>query len=190
MNFNSQITGFIFNVQRFSLHDGPGIRTTVFFKGCPLHCLWCHNPESIDFDMEIGWEPRRCVLCGACIEACPAKCHHVDEKGLHVFDRQTCTQCGRCAKVCMSQALTVVGHRRTANDILNEVLKDRRYYQRSGGGITLSGGEPSAQSVFAMELLKLAKNENLHTCVETCGQTSFRILQDMASFTDLFLYDI
>ncbi|VGO13989.1 Benzylsuccinate synthase activating enzyme [Pontiella desulfatans] len=191
MGDNPQSAGTVFDVQRFSLHDGPGIRTTVFLKGCPLRCLWCHNPESIDFRPEIGWRPEHCTGCGACIEACPEGCHQLSqEDSHHRFDRADCTRCGRCAEACAFGALTRIGKRMGVDEVMTEVLKDRAYYKTSGGGLTLSGGEPLAQPEFAEALLSAARSEGIHTAVETSGQVRFQTLENMVELTDLFLFDL
>ncbi|VGO19594.1 glycyl-radical enzyme activating protein [Pontiella sulfatireligans] len=191
MNNNPQRVGTVLDIQRFSLHDGPGIRTTVFLKGCPLRCLWCHNPESMDFRPEIGWHTERCTGCGACIEACPEGCHQLSKEGqLHRFDRAACTRCERCVEACAFDALRLIGKRMNVDDVMAEVLKDLAYYTRSGGGLTLSGGEPLAQPEFAEALLSAARFEGIHTAVETAGQVSFQTLENIVELTDLFLFDL
>jgi pyruvate formate lyase activating enzyme len=183
-----QVSGFIFNIQRFSLHDGPGIRTTVFLKGCFLDCAWCHNPESGDGEPEIAYYADKCVLCGACAAVCPEKLHRIHDAA-HTFIRSGCTRCGVCAEACVAGALSLIGRKITAGEALEEVKKDEAFYANSGGGMTISGGEPFYQSGFTLALLRLARQNGLHTCVETCGATSFDILREAAAVTDLFLYD-
>jgi pyruvate formate lyase activating enzyme len=183
-----EVTGIIFDIQRFSLHDGPGIRTNVFLKGCFLDCLWCHNPESKDPGPEIAFYPDKCILCGACAAACPLKLHRFREAG-HKFIRQGCTRCGACAKACVSGALALIGRSITAGEALEEVKKDEPFYRNSGGGMTISGGEPFYQTGFTLALLRLAKQSGLHTCVETSGAASFESLKEAAAAADLFLYD-
>ncbi|MGE5557507.1 MAG: glycyl-radical enzyme activating protein [Bacillota bacterium] len=181
-------TGIIFDIARCSLYDGPGIRTTVFFKGCPLRCLWCHNPESQDPHPELSYLKDKCVLCGACAAACPEKVHRF-EQGRHRLERGKCRVCGLCSKACVYDALQVVGREQGSDSILAEVLKDKEYYQQSGGGITLSGGEPMMQFECAMELLKLAGSQGIHTCLETCGIAKREQYEAILPFVDLFLYD-
>lgn len=179
--------GIIFDISRFCVHDGPGIRTTVFLKGCPLRCAWCHNPESQKMSPEIMLAPERCAGCGACVNACAAGLHRLGDG--HIYDRAACTGCGLCAAVCPTEALRIAGRRSTAADIMKEVLRDRAFYEESGGGITVSGGEPMMQPDFLQELLLLARQEGVHTCVETCGHAPEAAFRKIAPLVDLFLYD-
>ncbi len=180
--------GQIFDVQRCSLHDGPGIRTTVFLKGCPLRCLWCHNPESQASGPELLYTADRCAACGACVAVCPAGAHTVDASGHH-FDRARCTACGACVEACLHGALERTGRTVTVEAVLDEVERDRPFYEHSGGGMTLSGGEPLAQPAFSEALLAGAHARGLHTCVETSGLGSADALRRLAVHTDLFLLD-
>lgn len=180
--------GNIFHIQRFSLYDGPGVRTVVFLKGCPLRCLWCHNPEGLSTKQQIQFNPSKCIGCMDCVNACPKECH-TRENGRHIYNREHCTVCGQCAAQCCSDALSISGMKMSAEEVMSQVLKDRSVYSESDGGLTLSGGEPFAQPEFALSLLRLAKEHNLHTCVETSGYTSADILTEVAKYTDLFLYD-
>ncbi len=182
-------TGMVFDIQKFSVHDGPGIRTTIFMKGCPLRCLWCHNPESWHAKPELLFDLGKCTSCGRCIPACPNGCHKI-ENGKHIFDRSTCTTCGICAKACFSEALELCGEVRSAEDVIAEVMKDKLFYDNSGGGMTLSGGEPMAQFEFTKELLKLGKENGLHICIETCGFAQKKQYEEILPFIDLFLFDI
>ncbi|NMB16046.1 MAG: glycyl-radical enzyme activating protein, partial [Firmicutes bacterium] len=146
-------SGIIFDIQRFCIHDGPGIRTLVFLKGCPLHCPWCSNPESQGFGPELLFHPEKCIGCLACIRACPEKAITVNQKGQLVFDRALCTNCGRCCQDCYAEARIMKGQRYTVEEVINGVLKDDAFYADSGGGITIGGGEPLAQIKFAAAIL-------------------------------------
>ena len=181
------MTGNILNVQRFCTHDGPGIRTTVFLKGCPLHCAWCHNPESQARQAEILYNEERCANCLRCVTACPGGRHRVAE-GKHIFDREGCVACGKCMSP-LCGALELFGKPATAEEILEEVLRDKPFYDNSGGGLTLSGGEPLYQPEFCLDLLQKAKANGLHVCVETCGLTTPEMLEKVAPLVDIFLFD-
>ena len=166
--------GIVFQIQRFSLYDGPGIRTVVFLKGCPLRCIWCHNPEGICTEPQIMYNPAQCIGCGTCAGVCPQGCHLMRSGG-HLFARDQCISCGKCAEACFSRALSVVGKRMSADEVMEEVLRDLPFYRESGGGLTLSGGEPFMQPGFALALLKSAKEHGIFTCVETSGETSEQV---------------
>lgn len=180
------MVGTIFNVQRFCVNDGPGIRTTVFFKGCPLNCLWCHNPESKIRAPQIMFDASSCVSCGRCVNVCS---NHRIWDSAHIYLRENCTVCGKCIDVCFSSALNKAGYGIESADVLQEVLRDNAFYKNSGGGITLSGGEPMAQPKFALEILKSAKENGLHTCMETCGYSSAENFKAVAPYVDIFLFD-
>ena len=182
------VTGIIFNIQRFCTQDGPGIRTTVFLKGCPLRCAWCHNPESHRIAPEVLFSPEKCIGCGDCAAACEKQLHRMTE-GLHGFDRHGCGGCGRCAEACCTGALELCGHTVTPQEALATVLRDREFYKNTGGGMTLSGGEPLAQADFTLELLKEAKKEGLHICMETCGYGDPAVVKEAARYVDTFLFD-
>ncbi len=182
------MNGKIFNIQRFSTSDGPGIRTTVFFKGCPLSCVWCHNPESHTVQNELFFDARKCISCGICGKLCQNNCHLFDAD-CHVFSRENCKSCGECAFSCPSKALELCGEEKTVEEIMKTVLRDLPFYEQSGGGLTLSGGEPLMQYDFAAELLKAAKEKGISTAVETSGYCK-KSLAEIAQYTDLWLYDI
>ena len=179
----------LFNIQRFSLHDGPGIRTTLFFKGCPLHCLWCHNPESQNPRQEMLYDRETCVLCGVCQEVCPQNA--VMRAGdLMVTDLEKCNFCGKCVIHCIPASRQIAGREYTVEEVVAEAIKDRVFYQESNGGLTLSGGEPLMQIDFVEELLRCLQEEGIHTAVDTCGFVPFGDLERAAKHTDLFLYDL
>ncbi len=185
----SESRGTVFSIERCSLHDGPGIRTTVFLKGCPLRCLWCHNPESQSRRPEVYFLAERCLTCGKCVEVCPGDCHELGQDGEHRIDRATCVVCGECAANCPAGALELKGETMTVAEVMSEVLKDRDYYAASGGGLTLSGGEPMAQFAFTRALLSAARDENIHTCLETSGFAPLVQYQELAPLVDLVYFD-
>lgn len=178
--------GKIFDIQRLSVHDGPGIRTTVFLKGCPLRCLWCHNPESQSFETSMGFSADKCVGCGTCTHTCPA---HFVLDGVHRYDRSLCKACGKCADACPNQAILRSGKDASSDDVMREVMKDKNFYKNSGGGVTFSGGEPLSQPKFLLELLQAAKKAGLHTAVDTSGFGKSETVREIAPCTDLFLFD-
>lgn len=179
--------GILFDIQRCCYHDGPGIRTTVFFKGCQLRCAWCHNPESFRMQPQLQYISHACTGCGRCADACPRQVHAF-ENGIHTVNFSACTACGRCADACPSRALKILGFEADAAQIMEIVLKDRCYYGAEGG-LTVSGGEPTLQPDFLLELLALAKQERIHTCLETNGYIASDVLERLLPLTDLFLLD-
>ncbi len=183
--FIKDITATIFNIQHFSTHDGPGIRTVIFFKGCPLDCEWCHNPESKGFEPELSYDSALCIGCKSC-EICPRGVHNFNG-GIHYLNRADCIGCGLCADVCPTGSLELIGKRRTITEILDDASRDAVFFG-DNGGITLSGGEPLAQPA-AIALLAECKRWGFHTCVETSGYVSAEIIRASAESTDLFLYD-
>lgn len=180
--------GIVFDLQRFSLNDGPGIRTTVFLKGCPIHCDWCHNPESQSFQPQLSFNPEKCINCFDCVAACPSGAHKIADNK-HIVDFESCVLSGECVKACTHDALKITGIEKDVYEIIQVVLKDKAYYNNSGGGLTISGGEPLAQFEFTKALLAAAKKEGIHTCVDTCGQASKEKFKEILLLTDLFLYD-
>lgn len=179
----------LFNIQHFSVHDGPGVRTVIFFKGCNLHCRWCHNPESIRSAKEILLYPDRCIGCEACVKKCPAKAHNFDGSR-HIIDWEKCIHCFQCCEECYADALVCIGEKWETDVVLKEILRNRGYFQQSGGGVTFSGGECMLQSEVLIELLKGCKTEGIHTAVDTAGNVPWSYFEEVMPWTDLFLYDI
>jgi pyruvate formate lyase activating enzyme len=184
------VTGRVFDIKRYSIHDGPGIRTTVFLKGCSLRCLWCHNPESVDPGPELMHWPSRCTRCYACITACPKGAIAKDAAGGVVIDRKACDLCGKCAEACLYDAMQMVGREMSVEEVLSEVEKDKIFYDQSGGGITLSGGDPFVQSAFAEALLDGCRSRGISAAVDTAGFSRNGVLDRVASKAGLILYDL
>jgi pyruvate formate lyase activating enzyme len=182
----SECVGLVFDIKHFAVHDGPGLRTTVFLKGCPLRCKWCHSPESQSPEPEIMVDGDRCIGCGECVANCPRGA--ISEPGR--VDRAACDGCGRCAEGCYAEALELVGRRMTVSEVLAEVERDRLLIEVSGGGVTLSGGEPMAQPGFTEGLLRSLKGLGYHTALDTCGQCSWDTLSGALENVDLVLYDV
>ena len=179
----------IFQIQKFSTEDGPGIRTTVFFKQCPLKCVWCHNPESIPKESQLEWFKHKCIGCKTCIETCSEAALIFLEEGLEI-DREKCTGCGDCAEECPSGALHLLGEEWNLNDLFYEIEKDKTYYIESKGGITVSGGEPTSQPDFILNFLKKCKENDISTALDTCGHANPNIYEKLLPFIDLVLFDI
>ncbi|MFB0565354.1 MAG: glycyl-radical enzyme activating protein [Candidatus Aminicenantaceae bacterium] len=180
----------IFDIKRYAIHDGPGIRTTLFFKGCALQCQWCHNPEGIDSNPELIFYSKRCSKeCEACLTSCPQDAIDIEKGSVHV-DRVKCDLCGHCEEACVYGALEIVGRELTVQEVLEEVEKDRIFFDESGGGVTLSGGEPLAQFDFLEALLDALEERKVHVALDTSGHISFEQLERISDKTDLFLYDI
>lgn len=190
----SELHGTIFDIRKFSLHDGPGIRTTVFFKGCPLSCWWCHNPESQSPAPEVMLWESRCIRCGACVSTCALEAISRVEDGqngpVYTTDREVCTVCGSCASACAADARELVGQRMSVADVMQQIARDSIFFEESGGGVTFSGGEPMVQRAFLAELLKASKALDIHTAVDTSGYTPWKSLESILDDTDLFLYDL
>jgi pyruvate formate lyase activating enzyme len=189
----------ISDIQKFAVNDGPGIRTLVFLKGCPMRCAWCHNPETQAPFPEIYWKSRLCVQCGACLDVCPNNAilppisplkAQFEISGYHKIIRNRCDRCMACVEACKYEALTIVGKPMTVDEILDEVEKDRPFYNNSGGGLTLSGGEPTAHADFAAEILQTAKARRFHTCLDTNGFCEWEVLEKMIENADLVLFDV
>jgi pyruvate formate lyase activating enzyme len=185
----AEARGVVFNIQRFSIHDGPGIRTTVFLKGCPLRCGWCSNPESMRPYPEIITRDVKCIGCGKCIDACSQQAISVVED-TRIIHWEKCNYCMQCTEACPSRAIEAVGRTMTVAEVMDTVERDAGYYQRSGGGMTLSGGESLVQWQFALELLRKAKRSGFHTAIDTTGYADWDILDEILNFTDLVLYDV
>ncbi len=181
--------GVVFDIQRFSLHDGPGIRTLVFLKGCPLRCPWCSNPESQHFEPELFYHLERCIGCRTCADICQHGAITVEDGQLS-FNRELCENCGWCSHVCHAEARLIKGQQMSAESVAEEILKDEPFYRKSGGGVTLGGGEPLAQADFAAAILKKCKGKGLHTAVETAGHVPWPEMEKVLPYTDLFLYDV
>lgn len=182
-------SALIFNIQKFSVHDGPGIRTTVFFKGCPLTCQWCHNPESQSYEQEIVFHSNRCSSCGRCTKSCRQQAISMVE-GQVVYDASRCIYCGVCVENCYNNSWEIMGKLYTVPQLMSEIVKDRPFYEQSGGGVTLSGGEVMTQIEFALELVKACKEQGISVAIDTCGYAPLENFSRILEHVDVFLYDI
>ncbi len=179
--------GFVFAIKKFAVHDGPGIRTTLFMKGCPLDCLWCHNPEGISYKKEIALYAHKCISCKRCESVCNNSAQLFGDRKIN---RDKCVLCGKCAEVCFNDAITLFGNEMTVDEAFNVLIEDKDFYETSGGGITVSGGECLIQADFVSELLKKLKEENIQTAIDTCGYVPESAFLKVMPYTDIFLYDI
>ncbi|MDR1927843.1 MAG: glycyl-radical enzyme activating protein [Oscillospiraceae bacterium] len=190
MQASKEPQGMVFDIQRYCVHDGPGIRTTVFLKGCNLRCFWCHNPESYRAGQDLMFYPNKCIGCGKCFALCPLGCHSTDGAGKHLIDREKCTVCGVCARRCFAGALTLSGKTRGVADVMKTVRADAAFYRNSGGGMTVSGGEPMLQPEFTAALLRTAHEEQIHTALDTAGNVEYAAYEALLPFVSLILFDL
>jgi pyruvate formate lyase activating enzyme len=188
-NTREAIQGLVFDIDTFAVHDGPGIRLAVYLKGCPLSCAWCHSPESQSYEPELVLTRDRCLLCGRCVVLC-AQAAHAIEDGHHAIARERCLACGRCAATCPGRALAIKGYRISAGEVMAQAARMKPFFDHSGGGITLSGGEVAAQAEFAAAVLAGCREQGIHTAIETCGAASWDRLRRLVELSDLVLYDI
>ena len=185
----SELTGTVFDIKRYAIHDGPGIRTTIFLKGCNLKCLWCHNPESWSPEPELYLRQNRCIHCGKCLQVCANKAITINN-GKIITDPAKCNHCGACAEVCLANAREMIGKTFTVNDLMKEIEKDLIFFDQSGGGVTFSGGEPLNQPEFLLQLLKQSKLREIHTTLDTSCHADQNLIKSVAPYTDLFLCDL
>ena len=179
----------IVSIRRLTIHDGPGIRDTVFVKGCPLHCIWCHNPESVSAHPQLLYHEMLCSNCGECVRLCPQNVHTFDVNGKHLLARAKCLSCGKCAENCLSDALELCGKMMSIDDVLSCVLRDRDFFTPEGG-VTVSGGEPALYPEFVSTLFKRLKENGIHTALDTCGAVDFENFKEILPYTDLVLFDL
>lgn len=185
-----KIQGTIFNIQKFSIHDGPGIRTTVFFKGCPLRCLWCHNPESLSNKVQVMINSSKCNLCGKCVEVCPNSAFKIKNGTELIYLKNKCNFEGKCAYYCPTDAIEIAGEVKSLEEIMEEIEKDKVFYEETDGGVTFSGGEPFNQAEFLLELIKESKNKDISVAVDTSGMTLWENIQKTTDYVDYYLYDL
>jgi pyruvate formate lyase activating enzyme len=189
MSIEADITGKILHYQRLSTEDGPGLRTTIFMKGCPLACAWCHNPESISREFQLQWVEPHCIGCNTCIGVCPGRHLVRGADGLQI-DREQCDLCGRCVDACPAGALEMLGQEVTAGQVVREMLKDRAYFDKSGGGVTFSGGEPTGQPGFSLAVMRALHEQGVGVALDTCGLCSRSTLEEMLPYCDQVLFDL
>ncbi len=188
-NYTDAPEAIVLEIQRMSTEDGPGLRTTVFLKGCPLHCAWCHNPESISPKPQLQWVGLKCIGCHTCLDICPNGALSANDQGIFI-DRNICVGCGACVDECPSTALELLGQTWSLDDLVSEIVKDRAYFEKSGGGVTLGGGEPTRQHHFATAFLKRMKEIGLQTALDTCGLCTPKVLNEILPYADLVLFDL
>ncbi|MFA0438985.1 pyruvate formate lyase-activating protein [Vibrio sp. 10N.286.49.C2] len=186
---HDSVTGIVFDIQKFSVNDGPGVRTAVFMKGCQMKCVWCHNPESLSSKRQLAFSETKCVGCRDCASVCPNDVHQFDDNGHHSVNFELCNMCGLCVDACMQDALKIYGKSLSVDAVFQEVIKDKVYFDKSGGGITLSGGEALKQFEFCLALAKKCKENGVHVCVETNGASKASHYEAIAPYVDLFLFD-
>ncbi len=183
------VYGNIFDIKQFAVHDGPGIRTTIFLKGCPLECSWCHNPEGIDYEDDLFFYESKCIGCGSCVGVCPENAIEMKGKIINI-DRDLCQLCGNCSEVCPTAALEIAGKRMSVEEVMDEIERSTIYHDTSSGGVTLSGGEPFQQFEFMKELIERCKEKDIHVTVDTCGHVETEKLDEVKDKIDLFLFDL
>lgn len=184
------MNGLIFDLKHYAVHDGPGIRLNVFFKGCPLHCLWCHNPEGISFQPELMLMPNRCAHCGDCVRSCHYEALSQNSEGVVSVDRTRCTLCRDCLEACQREAIAMAGQEMSVDEVVNEAEKDRIFFEQSGGGVTLTGGEPLAQPAFAASLMGELKKRSIQVALDTSGYADPEVFRQLAKKADLILFDL
>jgi pyruvate formate lyase activating enzyme len=180
--------GIVFDTQHYAIYDGPGIRTIIFLKGCPLHCSWCQNPESQKLHPQVSYFEEKCERCGKCIKACPNDALQLFDDKIQ-RDEDLCVVCGNCVKACPNEVMELIGEEKSVQDLIEIVIRDKAFYDNSGGGVTISGGEPTLQSKFLLALLKKLKEKGIDTAIETCGFFKEELLLPLVKYTDLFLFD-
>lgn len=188
-NSNDSKTGIVFDIQKFSVNDGPGVRTAVFMKGCQMKCVWCHNPESLSSKKQLAFNAQKCSGCRRCEQICPNDVHSFTADGRHTVNFDACQTCGLCVDACMQDALKIYGKEMSVDDVFAEIIKDKIYFDKSGGGVTLSGGEALKQFDFCLALAKKCQQNGIHVCIETNGASKKQHYQAIAPYVDLFLFD-
>jgi len=183
------MNGIVFDIQNYAIYDGPGIRTLIFLKGCPLNCVWCQNPESQKLNPQISYFKEKCLLCESCVKSCPNDALKLINDEI-VRDEDLCTVCGNCVEACPNNVMEKIGKERSVEELVEIVLRDKPFYDNSGGGVTITGGEPTMQTNFLLELLKLLKKKGIHTAIETCGYFNEDLIENLVENVDLFLFDI